>query len=305
MTRRGFVLAAVLFALVLLAALTATGFFSALQELRAGANAAALVRASSSASTAILDAIAGWNPAELDSLSIGTRTAVSVTPLAGTTVRLDARRLSASLFMLTATASAGGLDRTVSALARLRGLELGTLSAVRSRHVDVSILPRISGVNQAPAGWNCSSAGDTIASVTIQSGASDSTFLQFGDRDWAALLAWIARVPAGGDSLKARYWRGNLVMAGGHEAGLLVIEGDLVLDGGATIAGVVVVRGRLVLRGAGGVVSGAVVASQIIADASFTPSGLVVMYSSCAAEAAAISRAWPEWLPGARMVPEY
>jgi len=92
MSRRGFVLAAVLFALVLLAALTSAGFFAALQEHRAGANAEGLLRAESAADAAVSDVIAGWNPALMDSLPVGASMPIALPAPPGVSVTAEARR---------------------------------------------------------------------------------------------------------------------------------------------------------------------------------------------------------------------
>ena len=303
MTRRGFVLAAVLFALVLLGALTATEFFAALQEHRAGTNAASLLRAQAAATTALADAIAGWDPARLDSVTVGSRAGIAVTAVPGTTAVVEARRLSPSLFLLRATGTSGAASRAIAQVVRLRGFDFEPRAAVRVRSIDPAIQSRVSGVDGPPAGWNCAPVNDTITTVTLQSGASDSAFLRFGGRGWPEMVAWAMAAPAGGDSLGIQYWPHDLAIVGGGANGLLVVEGNLTLDGGAVVTGIVLVRGSLILRGTGGIVSGAVVASQVIAGAGYTPSGVVFRYSSCAVSAAAWARAWPEAIPGGRAGP--
>ena len=62
MSRRGFVLVAVLFALVLLTALASGGFFEALQELRIGRNVAQDVSLQAAAESGIAAALAAWDP---------------------------------------------------------------------------------------------------------------------------------------------------------------------------------------------------------------------------------------------------
>ena len=86
---------------------------------------------------------------------------------------------------------------------------------------------------------------------------------------------------------------------------MLIVTGDLTLSAGAEIVGIVIVRGSLVLRGSGGTVVGSLVASQISAAAGFAPVRPVVEYSSCAVEAASLSRALPEPIPGQFMVTSF
>jgi hypothetical protein len=163
----------------------------------------------------------------------------------------------------------------------------------------VALLPWISGIDRDPPGWRCAAIGDTIAPLIVQQGASDSAFLHFGGRDWGAMAAWAAAVPPGGDSLIIQHWRGNLSLTGTKMTGMLIVDGDLTLDAGAEVTGIALVRGALILRGTGGTIHGALVASQLVASAGFTPSVPVAQYSSCAIESARVGRAFPEVLPGA------
>jgi hypothetical protein len=90
--------------------------------------------------------------------------------------------------------------------------------------------------------------------------------------------------------------RGNLSVSGGSGQGILLISGDLTVDGGFAFYGPVVVRGQLIVRGGGGRFLGAVKASQ----ASLLPSGAgsaEVAFSGCAVSSALLARAPATPLP--------
>lgn len=297
MIRRGFALAAVLFALVLLAALTAAGLFAALQEARAGRNASEQLRAQTAAMSAITEAMTGWD-ASMNTLAVGATAPLAVTAVPGVAVSGLARRLAPRFFLLRADAIAGNAARSVAAVVRLRGLEIQPRVAARARSVDAAILPELRGADAPPPTWSCPATSDTVQSLSLQSGDSDSILFSFGDRDWASLVGWAASAPPGGDSIGVRYEPGDFVLTGGRSLGVLIVAGNLTLSAGAELVGIVVVRGSLVLQGSGGTVVGALVASGIVAGPGFSPGRPVVQYSSCAVDAAGLSRAWPEPLPG-------
>jgi len=84
--------------------------------------------------------------------------------------------------------------------------------------------------------------------------------------------------------------QGDLTLVGGTGQGILLVAGDLVVDGGFTFYGAVLVRGSLTMQGAGGVLRGGVWASS----ASLEPSGAGtadVAYSACAVSNALLSGA--------------
>jgi hypothetical protein len=78
---------------------------------------------------------------------------------------------------------------------------------------------------------------------------------------------------------------GDLVAPRGRGQGLLVVRGDLRLEGGYEHHGVVVVGGRLVARGAGNRVVGALLARGS-PDAPHRLDALALRWSSCVAAAA-------------------
>ncbi len=304
--RRGFILIAVIFALVLLAALVAGGFFATLQDLRAGRNASAQLRDRLAAKAALASLINDWDPRVLDSLSIGRSLVTRTTPVAGASVIVTTRRLSDRMFLVRASATdSSGVTQSLLSLARLRAIDLLPLAAVRARSVDPALLASISGMDQSPAGWSCPAAADTIAPVLEQPGASDSAFLQFGAWSWAQIVSWISSIPAGGDSVAVYYAPGDLAISGARQLGLTVVEGNLTLTGGAELDGVVLVKGAVRFGTGGATISGALVASQVIAISGFIPARPMVSFSSCASLAAILSRASPELLQGMGMAFAY
>ncbi|MGD0483638.1 MAG: hypothetical protein ABSB58_03175 [Gemmatimonadales bacterium] len=91
---------------------------------------------------------------------------------------------------------------------------------------------------------------------------------------------------------------GNLTMAGGRGQGVLLVDGDLVLTGGAEFDGLVLVRGSLRAAGAGGRIRGGVVVAVTGGALAASLEGASITYSGCAL-AAALRNAMP-----ARLIPE-
>ncbi len=304
--RRGFILIAVVFALVLLAALVAGGFFATLQDLRVGRTASAQLRDRLAAKAAVAALIGGWDPRALDSLAIGDTVVTTAAPVPGSFVVTTARRLSDRLFALRARATdSSGVTQSLETVVRLRAIELLPLATVRARFVDPILVASVSGIDQPPPNWTCPSATDTIAPLITQPTASDSAFLQFGGWSWAQIVGWVSSIPAGGDSIQVQYAPGDLAISGSRLRGLVVVEGNLTLAGGAEVDGVALVRGAIRFGPGGAVLRGSFVASQLVATGGFTPSAPLLSYSSCASLAAILSRALPEQLQGMGMAPGY
>jgi hypothetical protein len=298
--RRGFVLAAVLYALVLLAALSAAGFFAALQEARIGRNRAALLRVQAAAASAMSETIAGWDPLSFNAIPAGTAIAPGATSAPGVALSVEVRRLSDRLYLLRTTArdSGGGAGRTLEQVVRLRGLDVVPRAAVRARSADSVAAAALSGADQNPAGWDCPATHDTVTALMAQPSATDSVFYRFGDRDWASVTAWAVAVGGGSDSIEVRLAAGDLMLSGVRYLGVLIVNGNLTMSGGTEVVGIVLVRGWVRLEGAGGTVRGSVVASQLIAGQGYTPAAPAVVYSSCAVLRAGLAHAYPEGLVG-------
>ena len=297
--RRGFILVAVLFALVLLTALASGGFFEALQEMRIGRNVAAEVVLRSAAESGIAAALASWDPRASGALPVGGAVQLPGAAPSAITGAVEVRRLTERLLLVRSSASdIQGTTRVALMVARLAAPELAA-AAVRARVADAATLARADGIDRNPTGWGCPPAADTVRGLVLEPGASDSAFFRFGPMDWASLVAWAQAVPQGGDSLAVVYHSGDTALAGVHWTGTLVVDGDLVLRSGAEVVGLVIVRGALRIAAGGAAVRGAVVASQVVVDQSVNQQQVTLGYSSCSASRAALSRALPVPLPGA------
>jgi len=304
--RRGHALALALFALVLLAALAATAFFAASRDERVARNALVALRSRNAAESALHNAIDAWDAPGLDSMTPGSwRRLAAGLSIPAPSLTLEVQRLNDLLFLLVAADSgAGDVRQQAQAVLRLRAIET-TPAAVRARSVDAALLPFVHGGDVVPAGWICTGASRVAPALDLLPGAADSLLFRFGPWGWSELAAWAAAVPSGGDSLAVRYEPADLRLVGGRFTGVLVVEGNLTLDGGAEVVGLVMVRGDLHLRAAAGRITGQVIASQVIADTVLTATMPDLSWSSCSVRAASLSRSLPEPLQGLPVAPRY
>ena len=155
---------------------------------------------------------------------------------------------------------------------------------------------------------------------------ADSTFFQYGDMDWQELVALANKrlapatyqqilpslLPSGSCDLSdIRNWGdprnptstcggyfpiiyvpGTLVVNTGYGQGILLVEGDLTVNGGFEFYGVVIVRGALSTGGQGGHFNGAVMAANVNLDNNSVLGDALVQYSQCA-KAKALTNAAP------------
>lgn len=82
------------------------------------------------------------------------------------------------------------------------------------------------------------------------------------------------------------YFPGDAKLTGGTGQGVLLVEGDLEVQGGFQFFGPVVVRGRLRTAGTGGHFNGAVMAANVDLEQNSVLGDAIVNYSSCAVSAA-------------------
>lgn len=299
MRRRGFALALVLFALLLLSALAAAALFAALQESRIGRGAAGSLRASWTAQRAVVRAVAAWDPAAYDSLTPGA--ALRLDPGSDSLIDVEVRRLSAELFLVRALGRdmGSGAERQSALIVRADVPWMGAAAAVRARSVAADVTSFVSGADVAPDGWTCGGAGAPAVAVDLQPAATDSQLFSFGSWSWERLVDWAAGISGSGagDSITVVLAPAALTLTGGRFLGLLVVDGDLVLRGGAQIVGMALVKGRLVFDGAGGRVVGGVVAGSLELGPGALPGSGAVAFSRCAEEAALLARAPVQPLP--------
>jgi hypothetical protein len=148
---------------------------------------------------------------------------------------------------------------------------------------------------------------------------NDSTFFKFGDLDWDELVAMATKsYPAGavgplqptavGDATTCTtatlnnwgnpyltspplgcltyfpiiYVNGNLKLTGGYGQGILLVSGDLEVQGGFEFYGPVIIRGSLKTSGTGGHFNGGLMAANVDLETSSVLGDAVVTYSSCA-----------------------
>lgn len=149
---------------------------------------------------------------------------------------------------------------------------------------------------------------------------NDSTFFKFGDLDWDELVAMATKVyppgnvgplndlaPVGTASTCTTatlsnwgeprvpaivagcqnyfpiiYVDGNLKITGGIGQGILLVEGDLEVQGGAEFYGPVIIRGSLKTSGTGGHFNGGVMAANVDLELSSVLGDALISYSSCA-----------------------
>ncbi|HSJ64326.1 MAG TPA: hypothetical protein VK922_10585 [Gemmatimonadaceae bacterium] len=158
----------------------------------------------------------------------------------------------------------------------------------------------------------CLGGAPPVAQLAV-AGAS-STYLVFGDIGWAELVAAARPVssvanPAPSSSAGAcltsdldnwgdpargsppapcesffpvLHAPGDLHLAGGVGQGVLLVDGDLTVSGGARFAGIVIVRGAVHAAGTGGRIEGALMAAALSGAASDIAGSLVIAHSRCA-----------------------
>lgn len=91
-----------------------------------------------------------------------------------------------------------------------------------------------------------------------------------------------ASVPACSNYLPIIYVPGNLQLTGGYGQGILLVGGDLSVQGGFQFYGPVVVLGNLVTAGTGGHFMGGVLAANVDLQLNSVLGNALVTYSSCA-----------------------
>jgi len=149
---------------------------------------------------------------------------------------------------------------------------------------------------------------------------NDSTFFKFGDLDWNELVAMATLIYPVGDigplngigpvgtattcnTANTNNWgeprrpatvagctgyfpiiyvNGNLKLSGGIGQGILLVEGNLDVQGGFEFYGPVIVRGTLTTQGTGGHFNGGVLAANANLDLSSVLGDAIINYSSCA-----------------------
>lgn len=304
--------------LSILSVLAVAGFFLARLELASGRNLREGVRALVRAESGVSDAIRGWNSALYDSLPAGIDTLLAEPPAPGWANRRVLTRLRNNLFLLRSEAirlhTTGDTlaRREVAAFLRAIAPAPGVRAALSvSDSVITGAGTRISGADIIPSGWTGCGPPDTARAGILMvdtaalirgcpgpgcmSGApplmEDSLFSPLAADDLGGIsygqLAGHSGLVVSGTpfSMPAPsghaiiHSRGDLVLTGGTGRGMLLVDGNLTLGGGAWFAGFVRVRGTLQSGPGGGTILGAVRAGS--ADLRPGPGVLKIAYSAC------------------------
>ena len=334
--RPGFAVATALFTLVVIGALAMGTLFAATHERRAGTDALHQARAVMAAEWGVEQVIAMWRREWNGALARGHGRTWTRATSEGARLVIGVTRLADDLFLVTSEARAGPARRQVARAVRLDVRDPPLVAAlVATGALDTTGVTAVDGLDRAPPQWDCPPPAMAIPAIAITDTASA---LRFGHFDWAALVgaantSLTVRVSdvaprASGeecDTGVAENWgepnRSNggpctgyypvihapsdLVVDGGRGQGILIVEGNLTIQGGFEFAGAVLVRGA-VIAGPGG---GRILGTMSIASQGATPSsvdGISIGFSRCATRKAllgiampiaVVERSWSEWFP--------
>jgi hypothetical protein len=155
--------------------------------------------------------------------------------------------------------------------------------------------------------------------------ADDATYFDYGDVGWAELVATATKTVGWGpwnglgptltggvcNTADSKNWGdpenggpcngyfpiiyapAGLSLTGGMGQGILIVNGDLEVQGGARFYGPVIVKGRLKTSGTGGHFNGGVLAANVELDETSVLGNATVRYSSCAVANAILGAAAP------------
>lgn len=264
--RDGFVLAATLVLMVALMGVFTAMRFVAGQERAmaraAGADAAARLGAQS----AVRLVLASWSADSASTIPIGaTRSgqAARVTLAGGASLDADVRRLDADRYLVVGAAVGPGrptVRRRAAALVRSVDLAAATARFAAALEAGGAVTVGAEGVVDAGADARACDGGvaplavmagavavDPLAMVVGPVGGGAGDPVRFGFLPLDSVAADADRRAGGGGAVHAA---GDLVLDGAATAGVLVVDGNLELRGGATFDGLLIVRGTLVLRDA-------------------------------------------------------
>jgi hypothetical protein len=319
------------FVMVVVAVLVAGVSYAALQEYRAGRNVACERRAFDAAEAGLARGLERLETAGLDSLAVGDSMGFTgFLPGRSASYSGAVLRLNPWLLLVRSTGHDGGgsAERALAVLARLAPLPVLVPAAlVATGAVEVGPSGSVDGTGADPEGWSCPAPQDPVPGVLIgdttllrvtacvasdcvrgNPGVREDTSLRgsavplLGEAVWTSLLQLADTIPSApaplGDavgSFPIRYAPGDLVLNGVAARGVLLVQGDLALEGGAEFAGLVVTRGHLSIRGAGGRVLGAAVAAGADLGTASGGGPAAVVYSGCVVRRveAATARARP------------
>ena len=326
--RSGFALVAVLVAVVLVSALAAALFFATTQETLAVRRSVLDTRAFAAAEYGLHGELSAWDPARNldapDGMAVGeARSGGSREAPGGGEARVTITRLSPSLFWIVSDGVARQGSRRAASVRRtaiVARLE-PVLRAPRAAVTAFGPLELSGGAASAVQREACASAGAADSAFDVEAplplaaelaasgalrvrvlAAGDSArFAVPGSAAWARLAARAAvqlradgvavgPAPDVGAPLPVVYSPGPLRLDGVRLRGIVVVDGDLVLAGGAEIEGIAIVRDDLRRGPGGGTIRGALVVHDRPPDGGVLPddertqlgAGVRVHYSPCA-----------------------
>lgn len=332
--RQGFALATAVFTIVVIGALAMGTLFAATYEMRAGAEALHQARAIMAAELGVEQTIASWSREWNGALGRGYGRSWTSSTTEGAQLVIAVTRLADDLFLVTSEARSGPARRQVARAVRLDIRDPPLIAALLATSaVDTTGGPRIDGTDHLPPQWDCPAPGAAQPAIVI---ADTTTALRFGHFDWPALVSvanssltvrvtgaaprvtgeecytvvpenWGEPNRSNGGPCTGYYpvihAPSDLVIDGGRGQGVLIVEGNLTIQGAFEFTGVVLVRGA-VIGGAGG---GRITGTMSVAGQGATPSslqGISIEFSRCAARKAllgiaipqaVIERSWSEW----------
>lgn len=311
----GMALPMAVLALALVGALAASSFVLGLSDLRAGRATLALADALGRADVRAAEAVLELRPADLAAIPLGS----TVADPSGGDEAVAIGRLSTHVFLVSASAEAlqGGVARRVAILVRLEAPALA-LGQALSTPGAVALDP-FAGVYQAPPDSPLSCRDPARPA---EPGEPQEGYVSDGYED---LAIWASRatvtLPEGSDvtprpltsgaacvTEDTQNWGdpadpegacglhfpvvhvpGDLAVRGGVGQGVLVVDGDLDLEGEFDFRGVVLVGGELRTGAGGAAVAGAVQVGAASGGGVTLGSGTLISHSPCAIEEAVLA----------------
>lgn len=332
--REGFAVATALFTLVVMGALVIGTLYAATHELRGGSDAIHQARAVMAAELGVEQTIAAWSREWNGALGRGYGRSWTYSTVEGARITVGLTRLADDLFLITSEARAGPARRRVARVVRLDLDDLVLQAALLATAViDSTMSSGVDGSDHSPAEWDCPAPGPPLPAMVI---TDTTSALRLGQFDWPSLVGLAhsrvtVRVTGAAPRVSGEEcdtaapenwgepnrWMGgpctgyypvihgasDLVIDGGRGQGVLVVEGNLTIQGGAEFTGVVLVRGAVMGGPGGGRVTGALsIAGQGATVSSLA--GISMDFSRCAARKALLGiampiaiaeRSWSEW----------
>jgi hypothetical protein len=344
---RGIALLVAVLGLLLAGSLISAFVMLGVLEHRMASNTRRVGQAFSTAEHGLSQTVGNWNTSSWNLIAVNDSVAVSGTTPGGTgSYSGFVRRLNNELFLIDVTAADGngGARQRLGALIKLRPIAMDIKAALTTRgQTRVGGSAEINGIDTDPLGWSgcppdsslagirlpsagdlqliggCSDASCIDGAPAVQPDASinDSTFFDYGDMDWDALVGMATKIlPPGtytgvqpsynglecntpdpknwgdpitpttdcGNYFPIIYISGDGNINGNYGQGMLLVEGDLSVQGGFQYFGIVIVKGSLKTTGTGGHFNGAVLAANVDLDQNTVLGDALVQYSQCATQ---------------------